>query len=169
MVGSSVPHSDPQQARWHDLAWIGGVVALAMLASGYLFLSFYRVMDGGLRETRRHLRAMSEGDLTTSPRAWGKDESAQLMQELSRMQASLRGMVHSVRRSSDGIVQASDEVAGGADDLSARTEHAAAALEQSATGDGADCRQGEQRRQRTPRRPRAWPGTTPGSPKTAAA
>jgi methyl-accepting chemotaxis protein len=110
---------------------MGSVVALAMLASAYLFLSFYRVMDGGLRETRRHLRAMSEGDLTTAPRPWGKDESAQLMLELSRMQASLRSMVRNVRQSSDGIVQASDEVAGGATDLSARTEHAAAALEQS--------------------------------------
>jgi len=132
VVGSSAPATDPQHAHRHELAWIGGVVALAMLASGYLFLSFYRVMDGGLRETRRHLRAMSEGDLTTSPRGWGKDESAQLMQELARMQASLRAMVRSVHHSSDGIVMASDEVAGGADDLSARTEHAAAALEQSA-------------------------------------
>jgi methyl-accepting chemotaxis protein len=132
IVGSSRPTADLRQARWHDLAWIGGVVALAMLASGYLFLSFYRVMDGGLRETRRHLRAMTEGDLTTSPRPWGKDESAKLMLELSHMQASLRGMVQSVRRSSDGIVQASDDVAGGAAELSARTEHAAAALEQSA-------------------------------------
>jgi methyl-accepting chemotaxis protein len=130
-VGSSMPIGDLRQARWHDLAWIGGIVALAMAASGYLFLSFYRVMDGGLRETRRHLRAMSEGDLTTSPRPWGKDESAQLMLELSRMQASLRGMVNSVRRSSDGIVQASDDVAGGAAELSARTQNAAAALEQS--------------------------------------
>jgi methyl-accepting chemotaxis protein len=130
-IGSSMSVADLRQARWHGLAWIGGVVALAMLASGYLFLSFYRVMDGGLRETRRHLRAMSDGDLTTSPRPWGKDESAQLMFELSRMQASLRSMVHSVRRSSDGIVMASDEVAGGAADLSARTRHAAAALEQS--------------------------------------
>ena len=132
VVGSSASASDTQPARRHELAWIGVVVALAMLASGYLFLSFYRVMDGGLRETRRHLRAMSEGDLTTSPRGWGKDESAQLMQELARMQASLRAMVRSVRHSSDGIVLASDEVAGGADELSARTEHAAAALEQSA-------------------------------------
>jgi methyl-accepting chemotaxis protein len=131
VIGSSMPIADLRHSRGHDLAWIGGVVALAVLASGYLFLSFYRVMDGGLRETRRHLRAMSEGDLTTSPRPWGKDESAQLMQELSRMQASLRGMVHSVRRSSDGIVQASDAVAGGAAELSARTENAATALEQS--------------------------------------
>ena len=72
VVGSSASASDTQPARRHELAWIGVVVALAMLASGYLFLSFYRVMDGGLRETRRHLRAMSEGDLTTSPRGLGQ-------------------------------------------------------------------------------------------------
>jgi methyl-accepting chemotaxis protein len=130
-VGASLSVADLRQARRHDLAWIGGIVALAMAASGYLFLSFYRVMDGGLRETRRHLRAMSVGDLTTTPRPWGKDESAQLMLELSRMQASLRVMVHSVRHSSEGIVQASDAVAGGASELSARTESAATALEQS--------------------------------------
>ena len=131
IVGSSLPAGELRPTQWRHLAWMGSVVALAMLASAYLFLSFYRVMDGGLRETRRHLRAMSEGDLTTAPRPWGKDESAQLMLELSRMQASLRSMVRNVRQSSDGIVQASDEVAGGATDLSARTEHAAAALEQS--------------------------------------
>jgi methyl-accepting chemotaxis protein len=130
-VGTSLSVADLHRARWLDVAWIGGIVALAMAASGYLFLSFYRVMDGGLRETRRHLRAMSNGDLTTAPRPWGKDESAQLMLELSRMQASLRAMVDSVRRSSDGIVQASDAVAGGAAELSARTENAATALEQS--------------------------------------
>ena len=111
---------------------MGGVVALVMLLAGYLFLCFYRVMDGGLRETRRHLRAMSDGDLTTSPRPWGKDESAQLMRELRRMQDSLRGMVLRVRRASDDIVQASDAVASGATDLSARTDHAASALEESA-------------------------------------
>jgi methyl-accepting chemotaxis protein len=60
---------------------------------GYLFLSFYRVMDGGLKETRRHLRAMTDGDLTTSPSPWGRDEAAQLMLELRAMQDSLRGMV----------------------------------------------------------------------------
>jgi len=130
-LGASMSVADLGRAQWRGLAWIGGVAALAMLASGYLFLSFYRVMDGGLRESRRHLRAMSDGDLTTAPRAWGKDESAQLMLELSRMQASLRSMVHNVRRSSDGIAQASEDVAGGAADLSERTRHAAAALEQS--------------------------------------
>jgi methyl-accepting chemotaxis protein len=35
-------------------------------------------MDGGLKETRRHLRAMTDRDLTTSPSPWGRDESAML-------------------------------------------------------------------------------------------
>ena len=108
------------------------IVVASLLFAAYLFLCFYRVMEGGLRETRRHLRAMTQGDLTTSPSPWGGDEAAQLMLELRDMQDSLRGMVLRVRRSSDEIVHSSSEIASGALDLSARTEQAAANLEQSA-------------------------------------
>ena len=132
VVGATVPTDDLQPALWRQMAWVGSIVVLVQLFAGYLFLSFYRVMDGGLRETRRHLRAMAAGDLTTAPRGWGQDESAQLMRELGRMQESLRSMVQRVRNSSDHIVEASDQMASGAADLSGRTEHAAAALEQSA-------------------------------------
>ena len=132
VVGSGIYTGDLREALMRQLAWLGGIVALALLLAGYLFLSFYRVMDGGLKETRRHLRAMTAGDLTTSPSPWGKDEAAQLMLELCNMQDSLRGMVLRVRRSSDEIVHSSGEIASGAMDLSARTEQAAANLEQSA-------------------------------------
>ncbi|MCX2861270.1 methyl-accepting chemotaxis protein [Paucibacter sp. PLA-PC-4] len=108
------------------------VVGAALLVAGYFFVSFFKVMEGGLNETRRHLHAMTEGDLTTSPSPWGRDEAAQLMRDLSAMQASLRHMVLRVRRSSDEIVHSSDEIASGAMDLSARTEQAAANLEESA-------------------------------------
>ena len=57
----------------------------SLLFAAYLFLCFYRVMEGGLRETRRHLRAMTQGDLTTSPSPWGGDEAAQLMEEGKRI------------------------------------------------------------------------------------
>jgi methyl-accepting chemotaxis protein len=132
VIGSGVDVGDLRRDATQRAAWGGGVVLLALAAAGYLFLCFYRVMDGGLRETRRHLRAMTEGDLTTSPSPWGRDESAQLMLELSAMQASLRAMVLRVRRSSDEIVQSSREIASGSTDLSARTEQAAASLRQSA-------------------------------------
>jgi methyl-accepting chemotaxis protein len=131
-IGATVPIEDLQPALWRQMAWVGSIVLLVQLIAGYLFLSFYRVMDGGLRESRRHLRAMAAGDLTTAPRGWGQDESAQLMRELGRMQESLRSMVQSVRGCSDRVVDASDQMASGAAELSGRTEHAAAALEQSA-------------------------------------
>ena len=132
VIGSGIYVGDVREATQRHLLIDAGVVAVSLLLAGYLFLSFYRVMDGGLRETRRHLRAMTAGDLTTSPSPWGHDEAAQLMFELRAMQDSLRTMVLRVRRSSDEIVHSSSEIASGAMDLSSRTEQAAANLEQSA-------------------------------------
>jgi len=132
VLGTGLYIGDLHEELMRELLAIGAVVALSLGLAGYLFLSFYRVIDGGLSETRRHLRAMTSGDLTTSPSPWGNDEAAQLMLELRAMQDSLRSMVRSVRHSSDQIVQTSSEIAHGAMDLSARTEQAAANLEESA-------------------------------------
>jgi len=132
IVGSGVYTDDLRTAALKRAGWTALVVAAALCLAAYLFLCFYRVMDGGLRETRRHMRAITDGDLTTSPSPWGADEAAQLMLELRAMQESLRGMVLRVRRSSDDIVHSSSEIASGAMDLSARTEQAAANLEESA-------------------------------------
>ncbi len=132
VIGSGVYTGDLRDVAMQKAKWTSGIVVASLTLVAYLFLSFYRVMDGGLRETRRHLRAMTEGDLTTSPSPWGGDEAAQLMLELKAMQESLRGMVLRVRRSSDEIVQSSSEIAAGAMDLSARTEQAATNLEESA-------------------------------------
>ncbi len=132
VIGSGIYIGDLREATMRQLKMDAAIVVAALLLAGYLFLSFYRVMDGGLKETRRHLRAMTSGDLTTSPSPWGNDEAAQLMLELRAMQDSLRQMVLRVRRSSDEIVHSSSEIASGAMDLSARTEQAAANLEESA-------------------------------------
>ncbi|MDD0809790.1 methyl-accepting chemotaxis protein [Curvibacter sp. RS43] len=132
VVGSGIYVDDLRADTQRLLVLNVSITVAAVLFAGYLFLSFYRVMDGGLKETRRHLRAMTEGDLTTSPSPWGRDEAAQLMLELRHMQRSLRDMVTQVRQSSDQIVHSSNEVASGSMDLSSRTEQAAASLEQSA-------------------------------------
>ncbi|HPU50629.1 MAG TPA: methyl-accepting chemotaxis protein [Burkholderiaceae bacterium] len=132
VVGSGIYVDDLRSVFLRQLTVDGTIVLLVLAVAGYLFLSFYRVMDGGLRETRRHLRAMTDGDLTTSPSPWGRDEAAGLMLELRNMQDALRGMVQRVRESSDQIVYSSSEIATGAMDLSARTEQAAANLEESA-------------------------------------
>lgn len=132
VLGSGVYVEDVWEQFKNALLWTIFGVAGTLLAAGYLFYCFYRVIDGGLEETRQHLRAMSSGDLTTTPVPWGKDESAQLMLELQAMQNSLRSMVVKVRLASDEIVHSSKEIASGARDLSNRTELMAANLQESA-------------------------------------
>ncbi len=112
------------------------IVALlvgSLLVAAYMFASFSKVMMGGLAEVRRHLRAMTDGDLTSSPSPWGRDEAAQLMLTLREMQQSLRGIVTQVRHSSQGINDASMRIASGANQLSASTEHSAESLKRSSS------------------------------------
>lgn len=122
-----------QQAQGHDWSLVAAVAAASLLPGGYLLWCFYLVMEGGLRETERHLIAMTNGDLTTSPAPWGRDEAARLMRALAAMQDALRGMVLRVRESSQEIVHSASEIASGALDLQARTEQTSANLEQSAS------------------------------------
>jgi len=117
----------------HKRMAVTAMLVLAVALALYLFYSFYLVIDGGLREVRKHLVAMTDGDLTTTPRPWGHDEAARLMFTLSDMQTSLRKIVLQVRDSSESLVHASTEISMGAHDLAARTEQAAANLEESAS------------------------------------
>jgi methyl-accepting chemotaxis protein len=109
------------------------VLVIGLMLAAYLFISFRKVLDGGLREVAFHIDAMRDGNLTTRPRAWGADEAAALMHTLSQMQDSLRRIVSQVRGASDSIVSASSQIAAGAEDLSSRTEHSASNLEQTAS------------------------------------
>ncbi len=116
-----------------DRAIAMAAVVVGLLLAVYLFASFRKVLDGGLREVAFHINSMRDGDLTTQPRAWGADEAASLMYTLADMQKALRRIVGEVRRASDGIVTASTQIAGGAQDLSTRTEQTAANLQQTAS------------------------------------
>ena len=117
------------RSRYVVIAVMAGTLCL----SAYLFYSFFLVIRGGMGEVKRHLVAMTEGDLTTSPKPWGRDEAADLMGALLRMQDSLRLIVTRVRDSSEAIVHASSEIASASMDLSARTEQTSASLERSAS------------------------------------
>jgi methyl-accepting chemotaxis protein len=109
------------------------VVVISLVLGIYFFYSFFLVTDGGLREVQLHLEAMTAGDLTTSPRPWGRDEAAGLMLKLHDMQHSLRSIVSRVRGASESIVTASSEIAAASLDLSSRTEQTAANLEETAS------------------------------------
>ncbi len=133
VVGTGVYTDDLAAQASQSTRSVLAIVSTSVLLGVYLFYSFFLVMSGGLKEVRRHLNAMSDGDLTESPRPWGRDEVALLMHSMAQMQESLRAMVLQVRASADTIVHSSSEIAEGAMDLSARTEQTAANLEQSAS------------------------------------
>jgi len=75
------------------MAWQLGLVAASVALAAYLMLCFYRVMMGGLKTVDSHLREISQGNLTTAPTPWGRDEAASLMVTLGAMQTSLRRIV----------------------------------------------------------------------------
>ncbi len=108
------------------------MVLLSLLTAGYLFTSFRKVLHGGLNEVTFHINQMREGNLTTEPQAWGRDEAAELIRAIQGMQGSLRQLVCQVRETAVGIAHASAEIAAGSQDLSVRTEHSAANLEETA-------------------------------------
>ena len=108
------------------------IAALFIGLAAYLMLAFYRVMLGGLHEVSAHLEEITKGNLTTAPTPWGKDEAAQLMVTLGRMQTSLRRIVGIVLDGSSQVQTASGEISAASNDLSARTEQNAANLEQTA-------------------------------------
>jgi len=108
------------------------VLVLALLLSSYLFLSFQKVLEGGLREVVFHIDAIRQGNLTTNPRAWGADEVAGLMNNITTLQSALKRIVGQMRISADHIVHASGEIASGSTDLAVRTEESAASLQQQA-------------------------------------
>ena len=116
--------------------WSALWLALAMTSIGLLLalvlaMGFYRSMFGGFKALRRHLMAISMGDLRAEINGRGRDEVSDLLREVGHMQQSLRETVRHVQDASDAVVSASGEIAAGTRDLASRTEAAAAALEQS--------------------------------------
>ena len=72
-------------------------------------------------------------NLTIDPQSLrGRDETAQLMQSLSQMEANLRSLVSEARKGSDSVATAAAQISSGNLDLSARTEEQASSLEQTA-------------------------------------
>lgn len=106
-------------------------LALGALVAAYLLVCFYRVTAAAIQDVSAHLKAMTDGDLTTSPVAQGKSEVTSLIRDLAVMQDSLKKIVTQVREASENLNTASEGIASSSLDLSQRTEEAAAQLQQS--------------------------------------
>jgi methyl-accepting chemotaxis protein len=115
------------------MAWQFGIAVACITMAMYLMLCFYRVMMGGLKTVDTHLREITQGNLTTAPTPWGRDEAASLMNTMGEMQTSLRRIVGIVLDGSASVDIASQEIASASRDLSERTEQTAAHLQETSS------------------------------------
>ena len=108
---------------------------LAALALAMGVLCAWRLttgITGPLQSAVAVARRVADGDLSTHIPVNGSDETAQLMQALHDMNASLGSLVGRVRQGTDSIATASSQIASGNHDLSSRTEQQASALQETA-------------------------------------
>ncbi|MBP0049428.1 PAS domain S-box protein [Marinobacterium sp. AK62] len=85
-----------------------------------------------LRDIKRVLSALSEGDLTQQMQGDYKGEFAELNNSLTRSLGRLENMVTEIRRAGSSIAVGASEIATGNTTLSERTESQAASLEETA-------------------------------------
>ena len=116
------------QGRGWIIALLLGSIALASLLAVWITRLITRPMAQAVTAAER----IANGDLTVELNPDGKDETAQLLQALSRMKDYLATVVGGVRQNAEGVATASAEIAQGNNDLSARTEQQASALEETA-------------------------------------
>ena len=69
---------------------------------------------------------MRDGNLTTQPKAWGKDEVAKLISSMVQMQGSLAETVKQVRESSDPLLTGASEISAGSMDNISHNAHTSA-------------------------------------------
>ncbi|MFC3682111.1 methyl-accepting chemotaxis protein [Hydrogenophaga luteola] len=101
-------------------------VVLAVLAA----LLITRAIVRPLNEAVGIADHIAAGDLTQKIEVQGRDETAQLLTAMSKMQQALRDLVTGVRQNAEGVATASAQIAQGNQDLSSRTEQQASALEE---------------------------------------
>ncbi|GKS76543.1 methyl-accepting chemotaxis protein [Acidovorax sp. SUPP950] len=130
--GGDAAHDDAvatfHRAQTTLLALLIAAVAIASVLAWWITRHITRPLASAVEVAR----GVAAGDLTMDIAVHGKDESAQLMQALSDMRASLASVVGAVHGSAEGVAAASSQIEQGNQDLSARTEQQASALEETA-------------------------------------
>ncbi|HCX82455.1 MAG: hypothetical protein A3E00_02825 [Curvibacter sp. RIFCSPHIGHO2_12_FULL_63_18] len=113
------------QAPWVVLVATAVVALLATL----LVLAIVRSIVRPMQALQATAKAWGQGDLTATVRAEGRDEIAQVQEDLGRMHAALSQLVWQVRTGVEVVGDNTAEIATANGELSERTERAATALQ----------------------------------------
>lgn len=120
----------------HDISsarlWMLGMGAVALVLSVLMAWVITTSITHPLARAVQAAQTVATGDLSQHVSVQGRDETAELLQALRDMQASLHRTVSEVNQGSESIANATREIAMGNTDLSSRTEEQAASLEETA-------------------------------------
>ncbi|QWT19376.1 HAMP domain-containing protein [Bacillus sp. NP157] len=115
------------------LMLLAGVVLGALVLGAIVTVLLARSITRPIGHAVAVAGAVADGDLSSVVEAEGRDETAQLLRALARMNTKLREVVASIRQGAEEISQSTGEIAEGNLDLSSRTSEQAAALEETAS------------------------------------
>jgi len=108
------------------------IAAIATTLGALVAWSLTRSITHPIAHAVSLANAAAAGDLTHPITTRGRDEVAQLLHALARMQQALADVVGQVRQGAHAVASASTQIAQGNQDLSGRTESQASALEETA-------------------------------------
>jgi methyl-accepting chemotaxis protein len=94
---------------------------LTVLLCGYLVVSTFMVLAGGVRALRQHCVNLAEGDLSGRPRGWGRDEVGEALTHLGSATSRMSHLLSAVTQGVSAVSHASREVATGNSGLIGRT------------------------------------------------
>ncbi|REC94922.1 methyl-accepting chemotaxis protein [Kushneria indalinina] len=106
--------------------------AIALLAAVALAVVITRSITRPLGRALYVAEQVAQGDLTQEITVTGRDETAQLLAAMKKMNASLLTLVGSIRETCQSVHAGASELSHASHDLAARTEQQAASLEETA-------------------------------------
>ena len=132
-VVAEVSDREAMASHRATMAWVWGVIALAVLGlGGGLFWLLRRRVSQPLRELTAAVTTVAQGELTRSFSSDRQDEIGALVREVDAMRQLYLRLLLQVRSAVEGITNASVEIANGNQDLSMRTEQTASNLQSTA-------------------------------------
>lgn len=104
------------------LQWNVGLGVAALMLGILAAKSLVRSIMSPLRSAIQGAKVMAQGDLTQPPPVSGKNELADMMEELDQMREKLAHVLFRIQESTVQVAAASSEISAANVDLSGRTE-----------------------------------------------
>jgi methyl-accepting chemotaxis protein len=117
-----------------ELTMISGIVFLAALLIAAVVLVFLvRTIVRSLRKAVDVVETIAQGDLTGEIVISSRDEVAQLLEAMRKMQIRLTEVIGTIKTGAEAVSESAEAISQGNTDLSQRTEEQASSLQETAS------------------------------------